>query len=333
MFRPKEELLSKSFWKKVCFLAFWSIFLLFSRAWAGRIVLKVFHAGSLSVPFKEIEKAFEAQYPWIDVQLESSGSVKAIRKVIDLHKPCDVVASADYSLIPQMMFPVYADHVKLFARNELVLCYTKRSKFAKEINSRNWYKILAREGVKWAFSNPNLDPCGYRAMMCILLAEAYYKKPLAESLLSRYLSFEFRREGPLLIAIVPKSFVPRGHKIFIRPKSVELLGLLESGTIDYAIEYLSVALQHGLKYVKLPPEINLSQVKYAAYYSRVRVRLGTGRVVSGKPIVYGIAALKTATHPQEAKLFEDFVTSKKGAQILRAFFQTPIYPAKLITNQ
>ncbi len=323
----------KMFWKRVCFLAFLLTFFVFSQVWAGRIILKVFHAGSLSVPFGEIEKAFEAKYPWIDVRRESSGSVKAIRKVIDLHKPCDVVASADYSLIPQMMFPVYADHVKLFARNELVLCYTEKSKFAKEINSQNWYEILASDGVKWAFSNPNLDPCGYRAVMCILLAEAYYKKPLAERLLSKYLPFEFHKEGSHLIAIVPESFVPRGRKIFIRPKSVELLGLLESRTIDYAIEYLSVALQHGLKYVKLPPEINLSRVEYATYYSQAMVKLGTGKVVSGKPIVYGIAALKTATHPKEAKLFEDFVTSKEGAQILKTFSQTPIYPAKLITNQ
>ncbi len=319
--------------KKILFLTFLLIFLIFSPIWAGRIVLKVFHAGSLSVPFGEIEKAFEAKYPWINVRRESSGSVKAIRKVIDLHKPCDVVASADYSLILQMMFPVYADHVKLFARNELVLCYTERSKFAKEINSQNWYEILARDGVKWAFSNPNLDPCGYRAVMCILLAEVYYQKPLAEILLAKYLPFVFHKEGSHLVVIVPESFTPRGHKIFIRPKSVELLGLLESGTIDYAIEYLSVALQHHLKYVKLPPEINLSQVEYASYYAQVKVKLGTGKVVSGKPIVYGIAALKTAPHPKEAKLFEDFVTGKEGAQILRAFSQTPIYPAKLIVNQ
>ena len=44
----------------------------------------VFHAGSLAVPFSQIEKAFEAKYPQYDVKREVSGSRKAARKVSDL---------------------------------------------------------------------------------------------------------------------------------------------------------------------------------------------------------------------------------------------------------
>ncbi len=306
------------------------VLLLGPRAEAAQVVLKVFHAGSLAVPFAAMEKAFEARYPWIDVRREASGSVRAIRKVIDLHKPCDVVASADYSLIPQMMFPQYADHVYLFAHNELVLCYTARSQFAQEINAQNWFEILARPGVRWAFSNPNLDPCGYRAVMALVLAESYYQKPLVSRLLKPFLPFVFERQGDLVYVKVPATFSPQGDKLFIRPKAVELLGLLESGAIDYAVEYVSVARQHQLSYVRLPPQINLGRTRYANYYARVRVRLGNGKQVQGKPIVYGIAALKTATHPKAAKLFEEFVTSPVGAQILRENFQTPIFPARLI---
>lgn len=314
----------KKIWLVLCFCLLVGVV----PARGEKVVLKVFHAGSLSVPFAAIEKAFEAKYPWVDVRRESSGSVKAIRKVTELHKPCDVVASADYSLIPQMMFPKYADHVRLFARNELVLCYTARSKFAEEINADNWFEILARPGVKWAFSNPNLDPCGYRAVMALVLAEAYYKKPLVDRLLKPYLPFDFVRQGEKVTVYVPRDFAPRGGKLLIRPKAVELLGLLESGAIDYAIEYVSVARQHGLKYVTLPPQINLSQTSYQELYRRVRVRLGNGKLISGKPIVYGIAALKMAPHPKEAKLFEDFVTSAEGAALLKRAFQTPVYPTK-----
>ncbi len=317
--------------KKIFLVGFLLSFLgMVSQLQAARIVLKVFHAGSLSVPFAAIEKAFEARYPWIDVQRESSGSVKAIRKVIDLHKPCDVVASADYSLIPQMMFPQYADHVYLFARNELVLCYTAHSKFSREINAQNWFEILARPGIRWAFSNPNLDPCGYRAVMALVLAESYYHQELINRLLKPFLPFSFRPQGPAVLVEIPADFSPRGDKLFIRPKAVELLGLLESGAIDYAVEYVSVARQHHLGYVKLPPEINLSSTTYADYYARVRVLLANGKQVVGKPIVYGIAALKTAPHPKAAKLFEQFVLSPEGARILRENFQTPIFPAQLI---
>jgi len=113
-----------------------------------KIVLKIFHAGSLSVPFAEYEKMFEKEHPNIDVEREPAGSVACVRKIIDLGKKADVLGSADYSLIPQMMMPKYADWYVMFARNEIVLAYTDHSKYKDEINSDNWYKILQRPDVK-----------------------------------------------------------------------------------------------------------------------------------------------------------------------------------------
>ena len=55
-----------------------------------------------------------------------------------------------------------------------------------------------------------------------------------------------------------------------------------------------------------------------------------GKLIKGRPIVYGIAVLKNSVHHKEAKLFERFVTGKKGADILKNSYQTPIYPPKLI---
>ncbi|NPA39487.1 MAG: solute-binding protein, partial [Thermodesulfobacteria bacterium] len=162
----------------VFFAVFSFVFCLATLVFAQKTVtIKVFHAGSLSVPFAKMQKLFERKYPWIKVRRESSGSVQAVRKIIDLHKPCDVIAVADYTLIPKMMFPKYASYVKLFARNELVLCYTKKSRFANLVNSKNWFEILQKKGVKWGFSNPNDDPCGYRTVLAIGLASLYYHNP------------------------------------------------------------------------------------------------------------------------------------------------------------
>ena len=306
-------------------------FLLDSSCNAGnQVTLKVFHAGSLSVPFQKIETLFEKKYPWIDVKRESSGSVMAVRKVIDIQKPCDVIAVADYSLIPKMMFPKYADHVKLFARNELVLCYTEKSKYHKIINEKNWYKILCKKGVKWGFSDPNLDPCGYRTVMCVLLSDLYYKVPVFKMLFEKYLpSFRIIKKEAF-VAEIPTSFSPMRKKIFIRPKSVQLIGLLESGVIDYAVEYLSVAKQHHLNFLRLPSEINLGSLRLKTYYRKVAVVLGNTKKIHAKPIVYGIAYLKTSSHPKEAKLFERFVTGKLGVRALKESYQTPIYPAEVI---
>nr|WP_142934433.1 tungstate ABC transporter substrate-binding protein WtpA [Balnearium lithotrophicum] len=295
---------------------------------ADKVNLIVFHAGSLTVPFEAAKKEFERLHPEIDVRLEPSGSVQAIRKVIDLKKPCDVVASADYSLIPKLMFPKFSNHVYAFARNELVLCYTNSSKYSNEINENNWYEILKKSNVKWGFSNPNLDPCGYRTLMALSLADFYYKKPIFESLLSNS-NLSLAREQDGILITVPNS-LKTNHHIFIRPKAVALLGLLESGTIDYAFEYKSVALQHKLKFVELPPEINLSSIKFKDFYSKVYVKLANGKLIKGKPIVYGITTVLGAPHPKEAKLWEDFIISGKGAEILRRNYQEPMYPPILI---
>ena len=52
------------------------------------------------------------------MQTEASGSVTAIRKVTQLGKKASIVASADYTLIPEMMFPEYAEWYIIFATNQ-----------------------------------------------------------------------------------------------------------------------------------------------------------------------------------------------------------------------
>ncbi len=79
---------------------------------AGGTVLKVFHAGSLGEPFQELEAEFEARHPGVDVQREGAGSAQSIKKITELGKNADVLASADYALIPSMMMPEYADWLR-----------------------------------------------------------------------------------------------------------------------------------------------------------------------------------------------------------------------------
>ena len=243
----------------------------------GKLIM--FHAGSLTVPFKAMEKVFEAKYPDVDLQCEPSGSQKAARKVSDLKKPCDIMASADYKVIDKLLIPQFADWNVRFATNQLVLCYTDKSKYAKEVNADNWYDILEKKGVVWGHSDPNLDPCGYRSLMVIQLAEKYYKIP---GLYDK------------LIANRPKENV--------RPKSVELISLLQTGNMDYAWEYLSVAVQHGLKYVTLPDQINLGNYKYDKLYAEAVVRVtgkkpGTFMDIKGKSCTYGVTLIKEAPQP------------------------------------
>ena len=302
--------------------------------------LKVIYAGSLIVPFEEIEKQFESQHTGVDVQMEGHGSIQVIRQVIDIHKAVEVVAVADYSLIPDMMYTTksgdyYADwHVK-FATNQMVIAYNNKSKYADEINESNWYEILGRPEVKFGFSNPMLDSCGYRTLMVIQLAELYYNNQMIfDDLIACNFdpTISVTKNGDTSIVFVPEIFEPRAEKVVVRGGSVQLLALLDYGGLDYAFQYKSVAQQHGLRFLELPPPIDLSSSEYERDYKKVIVQLGFQRFASagiervGRPIYYGMTIPRNAPQPELAVEFVKFVIGKKGQRVLGDLEQPTIQP-------
>ncbi|MHC1567439.1 MAG: tungstate ABC transporter substrate-binding protein WtpA [Candidatus Syntropharchaeia archaeon] len=295
-----------------------------------KIVLKVFHAGSLNKPFEEIEKEFERAHPGVDVQREVAGSVATVRKVTELGKEADVVGVADYSLIPSMMIPEYADWYVQFARNEIVIGYTDKSKYADEINSDNWYNILRRPDVKFGFSNPNDDPCGYRSQMVIQLAELYYNdSKIYDDLIEANTAMRMTFENGTYVLVMPRSeeINPNTDRVMVRSMEMELISALENGDIDYYFIYRSVAKQHGEKFVELPPQINLGSVEYKDMYTKVKVQKACGDMSTGKPIVYGITVPKNAPHRDLGIEFVRFVIGEKGQRVLDDLGQPPITPA------
>ena len=293
--------------------------------------LTVFHAGSLAVPLEEAEKQFETQHPNVDVRRESLGSIAAIRQITDVGKRGDVVASADYTLIPGMMYPDYADWTVRFATNDLVLAYNpEKSQYADEITPDNWYEILRRDAVVFAFSSPNLDPCGYRSVMVFQLAELYYgDDELFDDLILDNTAITIREEADGTYGIkTPEDMKPNTEKVCIRPKSVELVALVEAGGLDYAFEYRSVAVQHNLAFVDLPEPVDLSTVAYADVYKKVKLETADGETKTGKPIVYGITVPKNAENPDLGLEFVKFVIGDSGQKIFADRGQQPIVPAE-----
>jgi molybdate/tungstate transport system substrate-binding protein len=284
-------------------------------ATAGDKVI-IFHAGSLTVPFAEIEKRFESANPGIDVLREAGGSTQMARMISELNKPADIMASADYKVIDKTLIPAKADWNILFASNQLVLCYTDKSRYANEVNDQNWYEILGRKDVVWGHSDPNLDPCGYRSLMVLQLAEKYYKAP---GLYDR------------LVANRPQKN--------IRPKSVELVSLLKTGNMDYAWEYLSVAVQHDLKYIKLDDHINLGNYAYEEYYQQSSVKVTGSKPDSwitrvGESCTYGITLIKEAPDPAEAVKFLQYILAPDGGlKILEDMGQPTFVPARVTSEQ
>ncbi|MEA1969366.1 MAG: tungstate ABC transporter substrate-binding protein WtpA [Thermodesulfobacteriota bacterium] len=279
----------------------------------GKLV--IFHAGSLTVPFAEIEKAFEAKYPGVDLLREAGGSTKMARMISEVGKTADLMASADYKVIDNNLIPKFAEYNIRFATNQLVLCYTDTSRFADEIDSDNWYKILQKKEVAWGHSDPNLDPCGYRSIMVLQLAEKFYNvKGLHQKLIDN-----------------------RPIKN-IRPKSVELVNMLKTGNMDYAWEYLSVAVQHGLKYIKLDEHINLGNYRYDKFYKQANVKVtgkkpGTFKTKQGKSCTYGITMIKNCANPEAAEAFLGYMLSAEGGlKTLKEMGQPPFIPCRVPTE-
>ncbi|MCD6206568.1 MAG: tungstate ABC transporter substrate-binding protein WtpA [Methanosarcinales archaeon] len=293
--------------------------------------LTVLHAGSLAIPFAELENIFEAAHPGIDVQCEAAGSAKTIRKVTELHKEADVVASADYSLIPGMMYPEYADWYLQFARNRIVLAYVEGSSYADEINAENWYEILRRDDVNFGFSNPNDDPCGYRSQMVIQLAEAHYGDDMIyEDLIEANSDMAMACDaanGTHVLYMPESESIGPSEKLMVRSMEMELIAGLDAGEIDYYFIYRSVAKQHGQLFVELPEEIDLCSVEYADTYRTVQVVQANDNIVIGKPVVYGITVPKNAPDRETALEFVKLVVSSEGQQIFADLGQPPIVPA------
>lgn len=270
----------------------------FAARAAEPTTLTIFAAGTLAVPFKEIDALFQKKYPNVTVQPQFGGSVKMAKQITDLHKDADLLAVADYSVIPTYMFggngkPAYAKWYVGICRNAVTFVYTDKSKGAKEINSKNWYKVLARKGVEIGRSNPHTDPSGYQTVQMLNLANKYYKDPNLE-----------------------KSVLANAPLSNMRDTETSLIAALQLGQIDYLAIYRSDALQHQLKFIDLPAKINLSDPAESASYAQGTVQTKNG-TLTGKPIVYAITVVEGSKNANIAEKYVAFLLGPEGQAVMK----------------
>ncbi|MBN1316711.1 MAG: tungstate ABC transporter substrate-binding protein WtpA [Anaerolineales bacterium] len=303
---------------------------------AEPVELTVLYAGSLIIPFKAIETAFEAEYPQVDVLMEGHGSIQVIRHITELGELVDVAALADYALVPKMMYQAndpesgmpYANWTIQFASNKMVLAYTPESQFSDEIDQDNWRQILADERVIKGFSDPRFDACGYRALMVLQLAEYLTGQ---QTVFENILMGKFKtpiitvEEDSHTVIKVPEILQTKANSdIIIRSYSVQLIALLESGDVDYAFLYETVAKQHNLEYLELPPAINLGENDQSDQYQKVSVLLDFQRFASvpphftGEVIAYGLTIPSNTPHQEWAETFIEFLLSPQGRSVMEA---------------
>ncbi len=257
----------------------------------------VFNAGSLNGPFRAVLDSFARATPVV-IQQEGAGSLETARKLTDLQRIPDVLGLADYQVFPDLLMPKYVTWYAQFARNRMVIAYSDHSKFANGLTAQNWPAILQKPGVEVGRADPNQDPNGYRTLITLQLAERYYKMPGLYKRLTR----DVRN---------------------VRPKSVDLVALLQAGELDYIWAYESVAIAAKLKYLQLPDSINLGEPADSAAYATasavVRGKTPQDSVTfKGQPIVFGVSIPLTAPHQATAIRFLTYLLSADGRRILHA---------------
>lgn len=309
--------------------------------------VRVMYAGSLIVPFEKLAAAFERNHPGVDVVTESHGSIQVLRHVTELGDREDLAVSADEQLIPSLMYArddpdtgePYASWYCTFATNRMVLAVSPRSPLVGKITSANWSRWVTDTDVRFGLADPRFDAAGYRALMVLQLAEREYGDPylFEDALMGRFTTpITVERENGVDVIEVPEIVETRsGANVVVRGASIQLVALLESGDLDCAFEYESVARQHGLDYVRLPAAVDLGEESRADGYARVQVKLDARRFASVRPVFggdlirYAFTIPADAPDPELAEEFAAFLLGPEGRRILAAEYQPLLTPAEL----
>jgi molybdate/tungstate transport system substrate-binding protein len=309
-----------------------------TRQSAEQKTLVIFHHGSPTPAIEAAEKAFSLKYPDIKVMREKDDALANMRKVTDLGKNADIIYTDDYSIIPPVMFPKYADFWIRYAHDEMTIAYADNSKYASEINGDNWYDILARKDVKWGIADPNAGPDGYFSLGQIMLSNIFYKNGnIFDSLISANTAITVRQEGDRYIIDCPENLNPKSSKVLIRPDPETLYPMILAGELDYAFGYMGSVIGEGpagIRTVRLPAQVNLSDLSLVPNtYNRVSINLFSDRPDRKIAITLGAKA-NGLTIPLNAQNKEAAANYLKiflgpiGQNALKGVHITPLEPAE-----
>ncbi|MGH9129613.1 MAG: substrate-binding domain-containing protein [Acidimicrobiales bacterium] len=116
-----------------------------------------------------------------------------------------------------------------FATTNLVIGYNTKSKFASQLKTKPWYKVVGEPGFKLGFTDPKTDPKGVLAVKALDMAASMFNEP-----------------GLKTVASNTKNEFPEA----------DLVGRLQSGQLDAGFFYTVEATAAKLPSVPLTP-INL----------------------------------------------------------------------------
>jgi len=262
-------------------------------------ILSVMNAASITRPMRAVLDSFAAR-TGAKYELEPGASLEIARRLTELRRTPDVVLLADPEVFPQLLMPQYVRWYALFARNRIVLAYTASSRGAARINGENWRTVITQPGVEVGRADPNTDPSGYRALLTMQLAERHYGE---RGLFARLLAAAAERN--------------------IRPREADQVALLQTHELDYIWTYQNLAENDGLRFVKLPDEIDLGTPADSVAYSHAETRVvgrrrGDTLTMRGAAILFALTIPVQAENRALAERFVAYLLSADGRRVLRS---------------
>lgn len=267
---------------------------------SARPALRVAYAGSMgTVMDKALGPAF-AKAHHIRYQGIGQGAYGLARLLASRHLTADVFISVTPGPARLLLRKGLLKSAVPVASTQMVIAYSPKSRYAAQFKAAGegtpWYKVLEQPGVRFGRTDPATDPQGRNIIFTFQLAQRYYHQP----------------------GLAGKVLGPKQNPRQIFSES-SLLTRLESGQIDASSGYLSAVKSRHLPYIKLPPQINLSNPAYMkSWYSRAKVSLN-GKTMKPQPLVFYAGVLGNARHPGLAKRFIEYLKSRKGQKLLHRY--------------
>jgi molybdate/tungstate transport system substrate-binding protein len=191
-----------------------------------------------------------------------------------------------------------------YAATSIVVAYNPNSKYAPQFDAiasgkkpvPDLFKLMQQPGFQLGRTDPNTDPQGRAFIYMLELAQMKYHLP--KDTVTKIL------QGPLAST--------KSTQIF---EEAALDSRLQAGQVDAASAYLSQAKQLHLRYISLPPDINLGDASFADQYARASITITSSsgpETKTGSPLALDITTIRGAKDAAAGNAFVAYVLSPAG---------------------
>lgn len=194
-----------------------------------------------------------------------------------------------------------------YATTSIVVAYNPNSTYAPQFDAiasgkkpiSDLFKLMEQPGFQLGRTDPNTDPQGRAFIYMLELAQMKYHLP--KDTVTKIL------HGPPASATSTQIF-----------EEAALDSRLQAGQVDAASAYLSQAKQLHLKYITLPPDINLGDASFADNYAKASITItdSSGKdTKTGAPLTLDITTISGAKDAAAGNAFVAYVLSPAGRSL------------------